>query len=119
MSFIIGLFAKPRTLIAIVVLVLVLSAWVTFQRLGASLEETRAALADTREDLATAQAQIALNLHAISEAQTSITQDRVSHEAVAQAQSEIANAQDGHEFYVAWTSGIERVRNSANQTASA
>lgn len=56
---------------------------------------------------------------AVVESDHSARTDRVSRQAVAVAQTEIANATDPHLQYLAWTSGIERVRNGSDTGALA
>ena len=118
MGLIIGFFfgSFRRAAITVVVLAL-LAGFASFRIMEARLRASEAALATTRQMLATAKTQLELERAAQSEADHSLRVDTRSREAVTVAQQEVANAIDAHSFYVSWTTGVSSLRDDGTDSA--
>lgn len=106
-----------RVWAVIIVIGLVASAWGFFLFQKAQIESLKTSLDNERALRAAAEASLALNELATSEAEISRQVDNASVDLVALAQQEIANAETAHDLYVVWVAGVERLRDGAAASA--
>lgn len=119
MSWAIGFFfGNWKRLAALAFVLVAFAIWARFQVYDAQHKADRAALARESALRAAAEAQVRLNQNATHQADITTHVERVSRQTVVQAQEAVSHAQDFHALYLAWSSGIVRVRNDETPTTA-